>query len=118
MAAAGYRLPARRYTLSANAVSLFLQFAELNDALAATTKKLEKRAFLADYLRSLPIDDAGRAALWFSGSPFAETDPRKLNIGGALLSRVVTQSAAPSPESMSAAYPRYGDFGPAASDLL
>ncbi|MGA8529175.1 MAG: ATP-dependent DNA ligase [Acidobacteriaceae bacterium] len=99
-------------------MSLFLQFAELNDALAATTKKLEKRAFLADYLRSLPIDDAGRAALWFSGSPFAETDPRKLNIGGALLSRVVTQLAAATPESMSAAYRRYGDFGSAASDLL
>jgi DNA ligase 1 len=99
-------------------MSSFLQFAELNDALAATTKKLEKRAFLADYLRSLPIDDAGRAALWLSGTPFAEIDPRKLNIGGALLSKVVAQLAATNSEAMSAAYRRYGDFGSAASDLL
>ena len=63
-------------------MSSFLQFAELCDALAATSKKLEKRAFMADYLKSLSVEDAGRAALWLSGTPFAETDPRVLNIGG------------------------------------
>ena len=99
-------------------MSLFLQFAELNDALAATTKKLEKRAYLADYLRSLSVDDAGRAALWLSGTPFAETDARKLNIGGSLLSKAVAQLAAAAPEALSAAYRRYGDFGSAAADLL
>jgi ATP-dependent DNA ligase len=99
-------------------MSLFLQFAELNDALAATTKKLEKRAFIADYLGSLPVEDAGRAALWLSGTPFPETDPRKLNIGGALLSKAVAQLAAAPPEALSAAYRRYGDFGSASADLL
>jgi DNA ligase-1 len=99
-------------------MSSFLQFAELNDALAATTKKLEKRAFLSAYLLTLPVDDAGRAALWFAGTPFPETDPRKLNTGGALLSKVVAQLAAAPPEALSAAYRRYGDFGSAAADLL
>ena len=99
-------------------MSSFLQFAELNDALAATTKKLEKRAFLAETLGDLSIEDAGRAALWFSGTPFAETDPRKLNIGGALLSKAVAQLAAAPPAALSAAYRRYGDFGSAAADLL
>jgi len=112
----GSGLNAIRYPL--NAVSSFLQFAELSDALAGTTKKLEKRAFLAEYLRELSVEDAGRAALWFSGTPFAETDLRKLNIGGALLSKVVAQLAAAPPEAMSAAYRRYGDFGSAAADLL
>jgi DNA ligase-1 len=99
-------------------VSLFLTFAELSDALAATTKKLEKRAFLSACLLSLPVEDASRAALWFSGTPFPETDARKLNIGGAILSRAVAQLAAASPEALSAAYRRYGDFGSAAADLL
>ncbi|MGA7520967.1 MAG: ATP-dependent DNA ligase [Acidobacteriaceae bacterium] len=99
-------------------MSLFLQFAELNDALAATAKKLEKRAFLSAYLLGLPVEDAGRAALWFSGTPFPETDSRKLNIGGALLSKAVAQLAAATPEALSAAYRRYGDFGSAAADLL
>ncbi len=99
-------------------MSLFLHFAELNDALAATTKKLEKRALIAEYLRSVPAEDAGRAALWFSGTPFAETDPRVLNVGGSLLSKAVAQLTAASPETMSAAYRRHGDFGAAAADLL
>ncbi|MGC2621373.1 MAG: ATP-dependent DNA ligase [Acidobacteriaceae bacterium] len=99
-------------------MSLFLQFAELNDALAATTKKLEKRALIADYLRTIPIEDAGRAALWLSGTPFAETDRRTLNIGGSLLSKAIAQLAATNPAALSAAYRRHGDIGAAAADLL
>ena len=99
-------------------MSLFLQFAELCDALASTGKKLEKRAFIADYLRTLSVPDAGRAALWLSGTPFAETDVRVLSIGGALLSKAVGELSGATPQTMSAAYRRYGDFGAAAADLL
>ena len=42
---------------------LFLPFAELCDALATTTKKLEKRALIAQYLRGLSVKDAAHAAL-------------------------------------------------------
>ena len=97
---------------------LFVQFAEICEALAATTKKLEKRALIADYLHSLPIDDAGCAALWLSGTPFAETDPRVLNVGGSLLSQAVAEISGASPTDLSAAYRRHGDFGAAAADLL
>jgi len=99
-------------------MSSFLQFAELNDALAATTKKLEKRAFLAACLLTLPIEDAGRAALWFSGTPFPETDPRVLQVGGSLLAKAVAQLSGASEHALSAAYRRHGDFGSAAADLL
>ena len=92
-------------------MSLFQSFAELNDALAATTKKLEKRAYIADYLRTLPIDDAGRAALWLSGTPFTETDRRVLSIGGALLSKAVAELSGASQADLSAAYRRHGDLG-------
>ena len=56
------------------------EFAQLGDQVAATTKKLEKRALIADYLRSLSVEDAGRAALYLSGTPFTETDRRALNV--------------------------------------
>ena len=62
-----------------------LQFAEVCDALAATTKKLEKRAIISNYLRALSVDDACRAALYIAGMPFPETDRRALNAGGSLL---------------------------------
>ncbi|MBT9331151.1 ATP-dependent DNA ligase [Paracidobacterium acidisoli] len=99
-------------------MSLFLPFAELCDALAATTKKLEKRALIAQYLKSLPIADASRAVLWLSGSPFAETDRRALNAGGSLLSKAVAQLTGADRNSMHAAYRRHGDFGAASADLL
>lgn len=99
-------------------MSSFLQFAELCDALAATTRKLEKRALMETYLKNLPVEDAGRAALYLSGAAFAETDNRVLNVGGSLLSKAVAQLSGANREMMHAAYRRHGDFGAALQDLL
>jgi DNA ligase-1 len=93
-------------------------FAELCRRLSETTKKLEKRQWIAEYLRLLPIDDAARAALYLSGTPFSETDPRKLSVGGALLGKAITRLSGASPEALHQAYLRHGDLGSAAFDLL
>lgn len=99
-------------------MTLFLPFAELCEALAATTKKLEKRALIAGYLKSLPVDDAGRAALWLAGTPFAETDRRVLHAGGSLLSQAILELSGAGSAALHAAYRRHGDLGAAAADLL
>ncbi len=96
----------------------FLQFAEVCDRLAATTKKLEKRALIAEYLRSLSLEDAARAALYLAGTPFPETDRRTLNAGGSLLSRALAEVSEADRAAMHAAYRRHGDLGAAAEDLL
>jgi DNA ligase 1 len=95
-----------------------LQFAEVCDALAATTKKLEKRALISNYLRSLSVDDAARAALYIAGTPFPETDRRALNAGGSLLSHALAEITRADRDAMHAAYRRHGDLGAAAQDLL
>jgi DNA ligase 1 len=94
------------------------QFAELCQRLAETGSKLEKRALMAEYLRALPVAEAGLAALYLAGVPFPETDGRALNVGGALLSRVLAQLTGASQPEMHAAYLRHGDLGGAAEDLL
>jgi DNA ligase 1 len=99
-------------------MSAFLQFAELCDALAATSKKLEKRSLIAEYLRLLEPSDAALAALYLSGTAFPETDRRTLNIGGSLLSKALAEVTGASREAMQAAYRRHGDIGAAAQDLL
>ena len=71
--------------------TLFTQFAELCQRLAETGSKLEKRALMAEYLRPLPVPEAGLAALYLAGVPFPETDGRELKVGGAALSRVLAQ---------------------------
>jgi DNA ligase-1 len=67
------------------------QFAEVNDAAAATTKKLQKQAVLAEYLLTLDDDDLRRAVRFAAGRPFSATDERVLNVGGALVSEVVLE---------------------------
>src|SRR3954466_13615746 len=66
------------------------QFAAVNDAAAATTKKLQKYAILADYFRGIEDDDDLRRAVRFAGGrTFASTDERVLAVGGAIVSDVV-----------------------------
>jgi DNA ligase-1 len=93
-------------------------WAELCERLAGTTKKLEKRAWMADYLRELPVEAAAYAALYLSGTPFAEADRRQLSIGGASLWQVVKELARASDAAMQETYRKHGDMGAAAFDLL
>jgi DNA ligase-1 len=98
--------------------ALFTQFGELCQRLAETGGKLEKRALMANYLRPLPVPEAGLAALYLAGVPFPETDGRELKVGGAALSRVLAELSGASQAAMHAAYLRHGDLGGAAQDLL
>ena len=93
-------------------------WAELCERLAGTTKKLEKRAWMADYLRELPVEAAAYAALYLAGTPFAEADGRQLSVGGASLWQVVKELAQSSDAAMQEAYRRHGDMGAGAFDLL
>jgi DNA ligase 1 len=96
----------------------FESFAELCERLAATASKLEKRALMAAYLHPLPLPEAGLAALYLAGVAFPETDIRDLNVGGALLSRVLAKLSNAGQPEMHAAYLRHGDLGGAAQELL
>jgi DNA ligase-1 len=73
---------------------------------------------MAGYLHPLPVPEAGLAALYLAGVAFPETDSFDLNVGGALLSRVLAKLSGASQPVMHAAYLRYGDLGGAAQDLL
>ncbi len=94
------------------------RWAEVCEALGATTKKLEKRAILAEYLRALTVTDAALAAQFVAGEPFAETDGRNLSVGGALLTKAVAARSGASPEAITQAFRHYGDIGTAAESLI
>ncbi len=96
----------------------FGNFANLCQRLSATTKKLDKRAWMAEYLGSLLLEDSERAAQWLTGNPFSETDRRALNLGGASLSRVLKEITGANDATMHAAYLRHGDLGGAAFELM
>lgn len=99
----------------------FAEVAELADALAAEGSKLKKRAAIAEVVRRAAQEsaaEAGRFCMYLAGQPFAEADPRKLNAGGALLSRVLKEVAGATDSALNVAYRRHGDLGAAAFDLL
>ena len=99
----------------------FRELAELADGLAGEGSRLKKRAAIAEAVRRAAQEgaaEAGRFCLYLAGQPFAEADPRKLNAGGAILSRVLKEIASASDSALNVAYRRHGDLGAAAFDLL
>src|SRR5437763_16323286 len=93
-------------------------FAKTAEAVAATTRKLEKAALLEDYLRHLDDEDLARAARYFAGQQFASSDARTTNVGGSILSEAMTSATGASPESLGARYARWGDAGDVAFELF
>jgi DNA ligase-1 len=105
------------------AMALFAAMAELAEELAGEAGRLKKRATIAGAISAVHAaapesEDAGLFALYVAGTPFAEADARKLNAGGALLSKALLTVSGASDVALTAAYRRHGDMGAAAFDLL
>ncbi len=104
-------------------MALFAAVAELAEQLAKEPGKLKKRAAIAEAISAIHMaasdsGDAGWFALYVAGTPFAEADSRKLNAGGALLSKALLAVSGATDSALTAAYRRHGDMGAAAFDLL
>jgi len=101
--------------LPANALEQFARTAEL---VAATTKKLEKAALLGAYFEQLGDDDLARAARYFAGQQFAQSDARTTNVGGRILSEAMVLATGINPESLGPRYARWGDGGDVAFEIF
>ena len=119
-------------------MALFREVATLAEALAKEGSRLKKRAAIAEAVGRLagrhsgPADNflapaaldpecvqqAGRFCLYLAGQPFPEADNRRLNAGGAILSRALKAVSGATDAAMTAAYRRHGDLGASAYDLL
>src|SRR5215468_3178400 len=94
-----------------------LRFAQLCEAVANTTKKLEKRKLVAEYFRAQPEQTASLAAIFLSGDIYPAFSERTLNVGGSTVWRAVQQLTERSEQEMAQAYRRHGDVGAAAYEL-
>ncbi len=102
-------------SLTANSLESFARTAE---AVAATTRKLEKAALLEGYFRQLDDEDLARAARYFAGQQFASSDARTTNVGGSILGEAMIIATGANPESLGARYARWGDAGDVAFELF
>jgi len=94
------------------------QLAELCERIAATTKKTEKVAMVAEYFRSRELEGAAISAVFLSGRAFPAFDERTLQIGGSLLWKLVGELTGAHTAALTAAYRKRGDLGAAAYDVL
>ncbi|WP_035347481.1 ATP-dependent DNA ligase [Edaphobacter aggregans] len=111
-------------------MALFRDVAKLAEALAGESSRLKKRAAIAEAIRRVheaesdggaavsDHQDVGRFALYLAGTPFAEADQRKLNAGGALLSRALLAVSGATQVELTAAYRKHGDLGAAGFELM
>lgn len=99
-------------------VDLLERFAETAEAVAATTKKLEKAALVGAYLHDLSDTDLARAARYFAGQQFALNDMRTTNVGNSVLREALSDVTGISVEELRPRYVRLGDAGEVASEAM
>jgi DNA ligase-1 len=94
------------------------KLAETCEAIAATTKKLQKTALVAGYLKSRATDEALVSAVFLSGLAFPAWEETTLQVGGSLLWRMVAELSGKGESALTAAYRQHGDLGAVAGDVL
>ena len=99
-------------------MDLMREWAEVAEAVASTTKKLEKTRLLAEYLSSLSPQALPLAAVYLTGRTFPETRQRVLGLGWSNLAQLVVGLAAAAPHALAEHYDQSSDLGQAIHDLL
>jgi DNA ligase-1 len=76
-------------------IAPFSGFAELCEALAATSSRLRRAALVAEYLRHLDPNEAEVAARWLVGRAFPEAQGRRLALSGRAVWAALERIGAP-----------------------
>ena len=94
------------------------ELATVCEEIAATTKKLQKTALVADYLKSRAVEEAAISAIFLSGRAFPVWEETTLQVGGRSLWQTVAELSGRTAKELEAAYRKHGDLGAAAGEVL
>jgi DNA ligase 1 len=94
------------------------QLAQTCEAIAATTKKLQKTALVADYLKSRTAAEAAVSAIFLSGRAFPVWEETTLQVGGRSLWQIVSELSGKTQAELTASYRQFGDLGAVAGNVL
>jgi DNA ligase 1 len=110
--------PASHETAADIAASEFAAFAEIGEKISSNAAKLEKVRLLADYLRSLNPEQLPTATTYFTGRAFAQSDPRTLQVGWAVIYRALLGGTKIGEAEFRQVAARHGDAGKTAFEVL
>jgi DNA ligase-1 len=96
----------------------FTLFARTADAVASTTKRLEKLAILSEYLSAVPDVDLAIACRLLAGNPFPSSSDRTLNVGWSVASTVLIALSGIEPDEYGTLAVQMGDLGLVAAQIL
>lgn len=103
---------------AADSPSALARFAEAADAIAATTRRLEKSAVLAAYLEPISDEDLPIAVRYIAGHIFPSHDQRTINIGGAAVLAALETLTGVDGSTIRERLVVLGDVGDLAGELL
>jgi len=103
---------------AATTASEFLAFANAGEAIAAAPAKLEKIRLLANYLCGLTSEQLLIVTPYFTGKAFAQSDPRTLQVGWAIIFRALQAAAKASDAECHRIASTHGDAGKTAFEIL
>ena len=95
-----------------------IRLAQACERIAATAKKLEKTAIVAEYLKLRSLEEAAVSAVFLSGRPFPVWEETTLQVGGSLLWRIVAELSGKAEDDLTASYRQHGDLGAVANAVL
>jgi len=96
---------------------LYAQFIEIYEALASTTKKLEKTSILAEFLKKLR-DHPPQWVYLLKGRVFPDFDPREFGISDKLTIKAIAKASGISELEISKKIRKIGDLGEIAEEML
>jgi len=96
----------------------FEQFANTALAIASTSSKLEKIRLLAEYLRSVDASSLSSVVTWFTGTPFAATENKVMQLGWAILRDAACAVGQVTPGDFHHVYLKHSDLGQTAFEIL
>ena len=100
------------------AVSEFARFAEIGESISGTPAKLAKVRILADYLRALDAEQLPIATRYLTGKAFAQSDPRTLQVGWAVIFRAMLAATKLHDSDLHRIAGSHGDAGKTALEAL
>jgi len=98
--------------------SEFLAFASVGEDITATPAKLEKVRLLSDYLRSLTTEQLPIVTTYFTGRAFAQSDPRTLQVGWAVIFRALQDATKIDDSEFHGIAGKYGDAAKSTFEVL
>src|SRR3989344_9331291 len=96
----------------------YSELVEVYEALSSTSKRLEKAAILADFLKHIPADEVEAVVLLLQGRLFPAWDEREVGVASQLMVKAVSLASGADAASVEREWKRTGDLGNVAENLV